>query len=202
MRTSWLALGTICIVILAILPLSACGCVSESEYSELESEYASLEPEHKLLESAYESLKEEHTNLQSQYKSLENNYSSLQFDHEGLAQCLAEAKDERNALQDKLGVLESKYPPRLFKDASELESWLAEQPNPPKARDAVILFKHARDLQKVAAEDGYIISASINGPDEEGCYYVWCSAVLADHSYYEWDPDTDELYFVMDVRYF
>lgn len=115
--------------------------------------------------------------------------------------CVSE-EDERDGLQDKLRALESQYPPRLFKDASELEFWLAEQPNPPKAKDAVILFKHARDLQKAAAEDGYIISASIDGPDEEGYYYVWCSAVLADHSYYQWDPDTDELYFGMDVRYF
>ena len=183
---SWLKLVLLCTLTLVVLPVS--GCVSQSQYDEIESRYISLQSEHET--------------LRSDYASMQNAYSDLQSEHEIINRELAELKDESTSLQEKLTVLESKYPPRLFKDTSELEGWLAKQPDPVRAANAGQLYKHARDLQKAAAEDGYIISAVIDGPDEEGYYYVWCSAVLADHSYYQWDPDTDEIYFGGDVRYF
>jgi len=121
----------------------------------------------------------------------------------GVSQSEFEAlQSEYEAVNQDLTEIKEVYPPKNFPDAGALETWLSEQQNPPKAADAGLWYKHARDLQESAARDGYMISACISGPDDEGYYYVWCVAVLKDNSYYEWDPDTDEIYFLGDVRYF
>jgi len=208
------------ILVLSVLLMS--GCVSKSQYEQLESDYASLGSEYKTVQSEYESLQNDYADLQSNYESLQNDYDALRSESESLQNDYSSLKSEYESLQDnytslesahqslqtdratlqeRLDALESKYPPRLFKDASELEAWLANQPNYPESADAVLWFNHARDLQKAAAEDGYIISADI-WDHGNGEYTVWCSAVLQDHSYYWWNPETDEIYFAMDVRHF
>jgi len=178
-----------------VLSISSIGCVSKSQYEQLEEDYKSLESELNSVRENYNSLQEDYTALESELQSTNQELSELREENSNL-------QNEITLLENNLTSLENKYPPRLFKDVSELEDWLVKQPNPPASQDAIMLFKHARDLQSAAAKDGYIISADFEGPDEEGLYYVWCSAVLEDYSYYYWDPDTDNISFLMDVRYF
>ena len=104
--------------------------------------------------------------------------------------------------QVELEYLQDRYPPKLFKDSSELETWLAGQPDPPKAVDAVLWYRHALDLQAAAVKDGYLISAVITDEDKDGLYLVWCSACLKDGSLYLWDPETDDLHYWLDYRHF
>jgi hypothetical protein len=132
---------------------------------------------------------------QGDYQNLEAQYNALQTE-------LNSTQAELSSTQAELAELQAKYPPRLFEDSAELEAWLAGQPTPPEATDAVLWYEHARQLQKAAVEDGYIISADYIGPDSDGLYTIWCSAVLQDNSYYYWDPDTDSLYYGMDVKHF
>lgn len=113
-----------------------------------------------------------------------------------------ELQNENLELTEQLTDLNEIYPPRRFTDVVELETWLQKTPNSPESVDAILWFQHALEIQKLAAGDGFIISAYLEGPDEEGYYSVYCEAILQDHSLYIWDPDTDDIYYWGDVRDF
>ena len=108
-------------------------------------------------------------------------------------------KADKVALEAKLSKLTSKYPPRLFRDVSELKDWLATQPNPAPTLDAALWYKHGRELQMAAAKDGYIISVMCMDFDRDGLFTVGCLAVLQDGSLYAWDPETDRVFYVDNV---
>lgn len=144
----------------------------------------------------------------SKYDELQARYASLQQDLSEKAATISELeagceslRQDLNERETALSELEDICPPKRFESEKELEDWLIAHPTPPESSDAVQWFRHAREVQNDAAEDGYIISAYLIGPDEDGQYQAYCEAVLQDHSLYMWDPETDEIYFWGDVRY-
>ncbi|MHA1874014.1 MAG: hypothetical protein ACTSVB_07860 [Candidatus Heimdallarchaeaceae archaeon] len=93
---------------------------------------------------------------------------------------------------------------RYFKDGVELQLWL-DQDNisDRNSSDAVIWYASALELQKRAIKDGYIINAYIFEDTENPEYFtVYCDAVTEDNSLYWWDPETDEVYYEMNIKYF
>ncbi len=124
---------------------------------------------------------------QDELTTTQNNFSSIQSELDGKTTQLAD--------------IQSKFPLRRFADSSELESWLAEQPDAPESTEAVLWLRHAYDLQEAAANDGFLISADYLEVSS-GNYFVWCSAVTDDDSYYFWDPETDSLTYAIDITRF
>ena len=93
------------------------------------------------------------------------------------------------------------YPIEKFPDADALEAWLNLQPNPPESTDAILWLSHAIILQEKALKDGYVINIELVS-HEDGAYSIFCSAILEDDSYYWWDPETDDIYYSLNVRHF
>ena len=138
---------------------------------------------------------------QSDLASVQGQLSNVQSQLSNTQGELAGVQSELSDVSAELAVMQGKYPPRRFNSNLELESWLDDQPNPPSSADAVLWLRHALDMQQAAADDGFLISA--DQWTDDGVYYqVWCSAVLEDGSYYWWDPDTDDIYYSLDVNHF
>jgi len=160
-------------ITILILGLSLAGCAPSSRYEALQEENISLE-----------------TNLeatQSELADLQASYNELETEKEIVAGELAEIKEV--------------YPPQRFSDAEALEAWLAGQPNGPVSTDAILWLSHGLQLQRAALEDGYIINVELITEDD--IYYsVYCTAVLEDNSYYGWDPETDDIYYYLNVKQF
>ena len=160
------------IVMLLLILVAISGCVSKTEYDTLAGKYAELKEVHEALSAEYS----------SEINKLKLDYSSVQTE---------------------LDILKETCPPKRFADMNELEAWLLEQPTPSKSNNANSWYAHARQIQEAGLKDGYIIDAVIV-PDyvDESKYVVNCYAVTEDHSLYWWDPETDEIYFWLDVRGF
>lgn len=104
----------------------------------------------------------------------------------------------------KSATVEQSQDLRYFKDGTELQLWL-DQDNisDRNSSDAVIWYASALELQKRAIKDGYIINAYIFEDTENSGYFtVYCDAVTEDNSLYWWDPETDEVYYEMNIKHF
>jgi len=137
----------------------------------------------------------------SRVSNLESTNYHLESTNYQLTQKVDRLNSEAAQISSELAKLRTKYPPRRFRDASELEDWLSEQPNTPVSSDAILWLSHGLELQEKAAEDGYIISVELSSTGNN-LYVTYCSAALQDNSYYFWDPETDEIYYWLDTRHF
>ena len=146
--------------------------------------------------------KSELASTKDQLADVRSELSGVSAELSGVSAELVGVRSELSGVSAELEIMQGKYPPRRFSSRLELESWLGGQPNPSSSSDVIQLFRHALDLQQAAADDGFLISADYMGPFDDETYYVWCSAVLADGSYYWWNPDTDDIYYALNVNYF
>jgi hypothetical protein len=53
-------------------------------------------------------------------------------------------------------------------------------------------FANALELQEMAADAGYIISAEL-ARNVHDTFTIWNSVITQEDKYYWWNPDTDEL---------
>ncbi len=142
---------------------------------------------------------DEYIQLLKDYEVLNGNYAELQ----------SEATDDQEALQDALAECQNQpapapaqLQPRLFANIAELDTWIDAQPVPSReSSDAVQWFDRALRLQRQALEDGYLINVELDSEDDE-VYSVYCTATLADGSYYWWEPDTLEAFYWLDYVHF
>ena len=112
------------------------------------------------------------------------------------------SKSEYETLQEELADIQEVYPPRYFSSGVELQNWLAEDNISDRhSTDAVLWYANALELQERALRDGYIINAYI-WDNLDGTYTVFCDAVTEDNSLYWWDPETDDIYYELDVKHF
>jgi len=190
-RFNWLLLG-VAILSLAIIALA--GCVSKSEYEALQAEQAALVQENNSLKAELEKVQGDLTTVQADLTNAQAEYDTLKGDHEKLSA-------DYEAASVELAGIKEVYPAKRFPDADVLEAWLIEQPNFPQSTDAVLWYSHALQVQEKALEDGYIINAELYSEDDE-TYSVYCTAILEDGSYYWWDPETDNIYYWLDVKHF
>lgn len=115
---------------------------------------------------------------------------------------LTNTKAKLVSTQAELAAIEELFPPRYFEDVTELDLWINSQPKPnSESSDAVQWLDRALGQQKVALNDGYIINVEL-WDTGSGYYYVDCTAMLQDGSYYFWDPDTNEIGYMLDYRHF
>jgi len=142
------------------------------------------------------------SSTQGQLSSTQASLSSVQGQLSGARSELSDTQVELSSTLAELESIQGKFPLERFSTNLALESWLSLQPNPPSSSDAVLWLRHALDLQQAAADDGFLISADYYGPFEDDTYVVWCSAVIANGSYYWWDPDTDDIYYALDINHF
>ena len=86
----------------------------------------------------------------------------------------------------------------------ELQLWLNQDNiSDRNSSDAVLWYASALELQKRAIKDGYIINAYIfQDADNPEYFTVYCDAVTEDNSLYWWDPETDEVYYEMNIKHF
>ena len=119
-----------------------------------------------------------------------------------LAGCMGVSQAEYDAVKQELAEIKEVYPPRYFSSGTELQSWLAEDNiSDRSSADAVVWYANAQELQKRALEDGYIINAFM-WDNLDGTYSIYCDAVTEDDSLYWWDPETDDIYYELDVKHF
>ena len=99
-------------------------------------------------------------------------------------------------------TLESKFPPHRFPSIETLEAWLAEDDisELPDAEFAEGIYKKALELQKRAAEDGYLIGADLFD-HEDGTFTITNSAIV-ENNYYWWLPEEDEVFFQLNLNAF
>ena len=185
-RFNWLLIGAVCFS-LAMLPLT--GCVSQSEYKALEAEK--------------ENLVEENNSLTAELEGVHSELVKVQLDYDTLKADCDELTNNYEAVNEELAEIKEFFPPRYFPSAVELQNWLAEDNISDRtSADAVLWYANARELQKRALEDGYIINAYIFESETPGYYNVYCDAVTEDDSLYWWDPETDDIYYELDVKHF
>ena len=115
---------------------------------------------------------------------------------------LASTEADLTSTEAELAEIQEVYPPGYFSSATELQNWLAADDISDRSSvDAVLWYANAQELQKRALEDGYIINAYI-WDNLDGTYNVYCDAVTEDNSLYWWDPETDDIYYALDVKHF
>lgn len=115
---------------------------------------------------------------------------------------LASTETDLASTEAELAEIQEVYPPGYFSSATELQNWLATDDISDRSSvDAVLWYANAQELQKRALEDGYIINAYI-WDNLDGTYNVYCDAVTEDNSLYWWDPETDDIYYALDVQHF
>ena len=130
--------------------------------------------------------KSEYEALQAEYAALREEIESLKTDYDELnANCAA--------VEMELAEIKKVYPPRYFSSVMGLQDWLAEDDISERhSADMVVWYANARELQKRALEDGYIIY--VNYDYEEGAptiAFVFCGTMINGDFWY-WDPETDE----------
>jgi hypothetical protein len=115
---------------------------------------------------------------------------------------LASTEAELVSTEAELDGIKEVYPPRYFSSGTELQNWLADDNiSDRSSSDAIVWYSNARELQKRALEDGYIINAYV-WDNLDGTYSAYCDAVTEDNSLYWWDPETDDTYYFLDVIHF
>ena len=94
------------------------------------------------------------------------------------------------------------YPPKRFKDRNEIESWLRNDDISDRGLASLAegWLSKALEQQSRLLSDGYIVSADYYGPDEDGAFEVWLSAVTEDLDYFMWDPELDEVFFITNTN--
>ena len=109
----------------------------------------------------------------------------------------ADLTETEATLQD----LKAVYPPRRFKDRSEIETWLRNDDISERASHltAEALLASALEQQTRALEDGYIVSAEYLYQGD-GYFVVWVSAVAENSNYFTWDVQTDEVVFASNIN--
>jgi hypothetical protein len=115
---------------------------------------------------------------------------------------LISVQAELKGAQSQLLAVQKVYPAKNFPDSTTLKNWVTSQPLPAPSSDAQLWYQSALELQRKAAKDGYLISASLEPASEEGYYRVFCYAVLDDGSLWYWDSETYNLYYWLDIKRF
>jgi len=98
-------------------------------------------------------------------------------------------------LQNELDAIKEVYPPGDFSSFTELEEWLAADKTSelPESMFADQWLRKGLKVQRSAAEDGYIVSVSIEDTDTgEGTYFVYCSAIV-NGDLFVWNPEDDTI---------
>ena len=197
---------------------AACGSgITQEEFDTMVSERDAGKVSALALETQLADKTTEIAGLKQQTQDLSSNVEGLESDLGSLIASIARLEGEVSQLQqqkqqletsltnveDSLQIIQSKYPPKAFSSRSALETWLAKDDI--SERDdttfAAGWYSKALELQRRAAEDGYLISAEFVD-NEDGTFLIWCSSVTEDSRYYWWDPETDELIFQLNVEAF
>ena len=178
-RFKWLLIGSV--VSLAIVPLSGCMGVPQSELNALQAELDASKSEFAALQADYGTLVDENTSLKAQSQTAQSDLTNLQENYEAVNQELAEIKEV--------------YPPREFSSLSELRDWLeandvSEKPITPNVED---WYGRAIEVQEDALKDGYIVSVDYDYYEETDDYGLWCVTII-DGDIWLWDPETDETF--------
>jgi len=135
---------------------------------------------------------------EADYKELQSNYEALKLENISLEEDLLECKE-------KLNNLEAVCPLKYFKDLTELNEWLNTQPvkepilfqvpldQPGNYSKGVRTCRNAVELQEAAAQDGYLISASLSHITES--VYVGINiAILENGDLYAISPGDEPTY--------
>ena len=133
--------------------------------------------------------------LEKEKETAQASVSQLELENESVKTDLAKA-------QETVQNLNAVYPPRRFKDRNEIEAWLRNDDISERtpALTAEGLLSKALEQQTRALEDGYIVSADYNGPDEYYMFDVWISAVVENLDYFVWGPESDEVFFITSIN--
>jgi septal ring factor EnvC (AmiA/AmiB activator) len=140
------------------------------------------------LESDLEASIAEVTNLESELATAITNVASLESDLEA---ALAEVA----SLQSQLSEIQAKYPLKDFSSLSTLQQWLNEHVQTDTSIYVDEVYSMALNMQMLAAEDGYFVSACFvpNDITNDGYYYVYNTALVGD-ILYSFGPDDTEIY--------
>ncbi len=181
-------------VVLASLLLAGCG-VSQADYDELFAQKTALETEKQALQGQYDDLMTENAGLAADYEQLTSDYATLETNFQALQDMKDAIELQLLTASDQVAALQAVYPPRDFASLRELEDWLAandvsEKPITANAEDWI---GRAIEVQEDALADGYVVSVDYDGPDADGLYLVYCTAVINGFIYF-WDPETDEVW--------
>ena len=163
------------------------------------------------------------TQLEKDKETAEASVAQLEKDKEAAGASVAQLKKDKEAIQASVAQLEEEnksaiadlmdaqanvqdlkavHPPKRFKNRSEIETWLRNDDMSERAGSiyAESWLSKALEQQARALQDGYLVSADYVGPDEDGVYVVWLSAVAENLNYFSWDPESDEIIFGANVN--
>lgn len=152
--------------IILILPILLVGCVAKSDYE-------ALQAEHETLQASYETLQGEIASQETRLKTIQADLANLQINYSDL-------EAENKALTD-------------FPTLSFLRDWVQDhlQPETVYADDWYI---SALEVQREAAEDGYLVSACIEDRSGEGTDFLVYNMAMAGGSLFWWDPGNEGFY--------
>lgn len=170
-RFKWWLMGLV-VLCLAIVPLTGCTGVPQSELEALQADYEAAQAEQA-------SLVAENTSLKGQLRAAQSDLTSAQADYEAVNQELLEIKEV--------------YPPRDFSSLTELQDWLrandvSERPPMQFAED---WYGKALAIQEDALRDGYTVSVDYDYYEETDEFGIFCITIIDGDVWY-WDPETDE----------
>jgi hypothetical protein len=145
---------------------------------------------------------DEYIQLLRDYEVLSGDYAKLQSEAIDDLWLVEALKRDLGECQNRPAPAPAQLQPRLFANIAELDTWIDAQPVPSReSSDAVQWFDRALRLQRQALEDGYLINVELDSEDDE-VYSVYCTATLADGSYYWWEPDALEAFYWLDYVHF
>jgi len=155
------------------------GCVSQSKYEVLQTNYATLTQEKA-------SLVEELEGLQADYATLTQEKASLVEELEGLQADYDVASTELNEIKEV-------YPPGDFSSVTELEEWASRNKQPwTEYLDGD--FRAALKVQEAGIQDGYLISVMYDEDDRDLSSGWIFNAALVNGALYYWHPEVGEVH--------
>ena len=135
--------------------------------------------------------------------------SQLEKDKEAAQASVAQLEQENESVKTDLTEAQATvqhlngiYPPKRFKNRSEIETWWRNDDISERrlASLAEGLLSKALEQQTRALADGYIVSADYYGPDEDYVFEIWVSAVTENLDYFVWNPESDEVFFITNTN--
>ena len=164
--------------------------VSSAKAGSLEGQLQVFQVEKTSLQSQLSSALEAQDTLVSQVAAVQGDISNLQA--------------QLSSAQAQVVQLNTIFPPRQFRDGDELRAWLVEDDISAREDTAFVeeWFAYALVLQQRASAAGYVIAADFVALDDQGSFFVWNSAVTDDNEYYIWNPESDGIVYILDIRTF